>query len=643
MKLLSCTLIVLATLALSTCSSSSTTRQVLRFGNTVQDYVMFKPNMGYFTSQFSLCSWVKQLKAGYSHKFWFHYRTPSSGDEIRINVQGFSEMFSHHYLYKRNQLNITPGIWYHYCMCWSYFSETTDVYYNGVKVGNMTTRSGRTLYTGGTLVLGRFQAPTDSDWAFGGELFKLNMFSKKFTAAEVKDMYQAGICSEAEKIHGSYRRLTWESILQQTRHGNVQLVDVSGTCSLIEVDNKLAVTQIELEEVEGRLDNKETELQEITSGLTETQSRLETTQSELQEIKSDLTETQTGLETTQSELQEVKSDLTETQTGLETTQSELQEVKSDLERELETVKQQLNRKETEISEMRQRAALTTEKLNQTQTELNKTKADLKETQRDLSRAQAEFNKTKADLEQRLNQTQTEFNTNKVDLERRLNKTQSELKEYKAESELYKIRISETEISSANISRELQRTKNELNLAKTELNLTKTELNLTKQDVEELETNLVETRRNLEASLNETRTDLDEMLDEQNQNKKRQEKTTQDLDMLRVQIEKTKNRLNQTLAGLEEQTLDIPDCEVAAANVSRELAVTKLELEKKEEELEKKEEELERLRGGMSGEDCRGETSCSHWDILYNHCYFNNVLTEEKFMSLNKVWEKLGKI
>ena len=103
----------------------------------------------------------------------------------------------------------------------------------------------------------------------------------------------------------------------------------------------------------------------------------------------------------------------------------------------------------------------------------------------------------------------------------------------------------------------------------------------------------------------------------------------------MQLEKTKNRLNQTLAGLKEQTSDIPNCEVAAANISSELAVTKLELEKKE-------EELERLRGAMSGEDCLRETSCSHWDILYYHCYFNNVLTEEKFASLTKVWDKLGK-
>ena len=558
---------------LLTCSSSSSTKQVLKFGNTLQDYVMFRPYMWAFTSQFSLCSWVRKIKT-YNYPYWFHYATKSSFAEIRISDyhDGYDRIFTGPYLRKRNQPDIAPGTWYHYCLCWSYSSRTADVYYDGVKVGSFTTDSGRRLQKGGVLVLGQRNYPYGRIWAdnpinsysFGGELFKLNMFSKKFTAAEVKSMYQAGICSEAEKIHGSYRRLTWESILQQTRHGNVQLVNVDFA--------ELSLLQENIDSVE-------------------------------------------------NQLIEAKG-------------------------ELETVEEQLNRNETEISEMRQRAALLEEKLNQTQTALQTAETVLKNTknnleqrlyrtQFELNQTRTEFKSTKADLEIRLNQTRIELKSTKADLEQRLNQTQVELKQSQAESEMYKSRISETEIFSANMSRELENTKTEFNLTKTQLRITKTELNLTKEDVEQIETNLLETRRNLETSLNETRADLKQVLDEQNRNKERQEKTNQDLDMLRVQLEKTKNRLNQTLAGLEEQLSDIPDCEVAAANVSRELAATKLELDRKE-------EELERLRGAMSGEDCLRETSCSHWDILYNHCYFNNVLTEEKFMSLNKVWEKLGK-
>ena len=579
---------------LLTCSSSSSTKQVLKFGNTLQDYVMFRPYMWAFTSQFSLCSWVRKIKT-YNHPYWFHYATKSSFAEIRISDDhdGYDRIFTGPYLRKRNQPDIAPGTWYHYCMCWSYSSRTADVYYDGVKVGSFTTDSGRRLQKGGVLVLGQRNYPYGRIWAdnpinsysFGGELFKLNMFSKKFTAAEVKSMYQAGICSEAEKIHGSHRRLTWESILQQTRHGNVQLVNVDFA---------------ELSPLQGNIDSVENQL-------IEAKGELETVEEQLNALNINETEIS------------------------------------------ETVEEQLNalnRNETEISEMRQRAALLEEKLNQTQTALQTAETVLKNTknnleqrlyrtQFELNQTRTEFKSTKADLEQRLNQTRIELKSTKADLEQRLNQTQVELKQSQAESEMYKSRISETEIFSANMSRELENTKTEFNLTKTQLRITKTELNLTKEDVEQIETNLLETRRNLETSLNETRADLKQVLDEQNRNKERQEKTNQDLDMLRVQLEKTKNRLNQTLAGLEEQLSDIPDCEVAAANISRELAATKLELDRKE-------EELERLKGAMSGEDCLRETSCSHWDILYNHCYFNNVLTEEKFMSLNKVWEKLGK-
>ena len=362
MKVLSCTLIVLVTLALSTCSSSSTTRQVLKFGKTVQDYVMFSPDMTYFTSQFSLCSWVKQLKTD-GFPYWFHYATTSSSFEIRITDDGYSQMFNHHLLDKRNRLGITSGTWYHYCMCWSSSSRTANVYHNGVKRGSMKTESRRRLFTGGTLVLGQNQYPVgkiyirSNSHTFGGELFKLNMFSKKFTAAEVRAMYQAGICSEAEKIHGSYRRLTWESILQQTRHGNVQLVEFSGTCSYI--DELLAVTQIELEEIR-------TKLEETVSELEKTQSELETTQTELATLKADLNE---KLNLSQSELA-TKVEFELTKTLLTEFRTELKSIKANLGQRLDQIQNETEETKT--------------KFQNTLAELEETKSKLEETQNELA-------------------------------------------------------------------------------------------------------------------------------------------------------------------------------------------------------------------------------------------------------------------
>ena len=454
MKVLSCTFIVLATLALFTCSSSSITIDVLSFGSTVQDYVMFRPDFGAFTSQFSLCSWVRKSKT-YGNPYWFHYRTTSSKREITSIDDGFSKIFTDHYLNKRNKLGITPGTWYHYCLCWSYSSRTADVYHNGVKIGSFTTPYGRRLYTGGVLVLGQYQVPIGrietghgNHGTFGGDLFRLNMFSKKFTAAEVRTMYQAGMCFEAEKIHRSYRQLTWESILRQRRYGNVRLVSftfIGKSCSLYDI--LLAGTWKELEEVEGRLDDKETELQEVKSDLTETQSELETTQSELVTTQSELETTQSELETTQSELETTQSDLETTKAGLETTQSELEK-----------------------------------------------------TQFELETTQSELVITKAVLEQRLNETQSELATIKADLNKMLNSphSQSELAT-KIELELTQPILIEfrTELESirTNLGQRLDQILNETEETKTKFQDTLTELEETKSKLEETKCKLALYTRN----------------------------------------------------------------------------------------------------------------------------------------------------
>ena len=372
MKVLSCTFIFVVTLALSECSSSSSTRHVLKFGNTAQDYVMFSPNMTYFTSQFSLCSWVKKLRTD-GWPYWLFYSTTLSSYEIIITDHGFSQMFSRPYFDKRNKLGITPGIWYHYCMCWSSSSRSADVYYNGRKRGSMKTDSGRSLDTGGVLVLGQYQYPYGristgggDIYPFGGELFKLNMFSKKFTAAEVRAMYIAGISSEAEKIHESYRRLTWESILQQTRHGDVQLVDLSSVGSLIDVEKRLVfLTQRELEITQSELETTQSELETTQSELETTQSELDTTQSELETTQSELETTQSELDTTQSELETTQSELETTQSELETTQSELETTQS----ELETTQSELETTQSELGTTQSELETTQSELETTQSEL----------------------------------------------------------------------------------------------------------------------------------------------------------------------------------------------------------------------------------------------------------------------------------
>ena len=225
-------------LALYSRNSTRSVLPVLKFGTAVEDYIKFSPNMEPFTEQFSLCSWVRKLKTD-GYPYWISYATEESNSEIGINVQGLSNIFNDiDKLDWRRHLDITPGTWFHYCMCWSYSSRTANIYFNGVKAGSITTPSERRLDTGGSLVLGQYQREDGeiltkhgNRYTFGGELLKLNMFSKKFSDEEVRAMFQAGMCSDIEDTYESYRLLTWESIIEQPRRGNVELVDPVISCT----------------------------------------------------------------------------------------------------------------------------------------------------------------------------------------------------------------------------------------------------------------------------------------------------------------------------------------------------------------------------------------------------------------------------
>ena len=530
---------------------SSITRRVLTFGNTGRDYVTFSPDMGYFTSQFSVCSWVRKLRTE-GWPFWFQYATPSSNDEIRITENGYSEMFTGPSLNTINRLTITPGTWNHYCMCWSNSSRTADVYYDAVKVGSFMTDSGRSLYTDGVLVLGQSHKPYGRNHtrrgnlhAFGGELFKLNMFSKKFTAAEVRAMYQAGICSEAEEVHGSYRRLTWESILQQRRKGNVQLVDSSVSCSLIDIENEIAVTQRELEEVEGRLDNKETELQEIKSDLTETQSGLETTQSELQGMRSNVTETQSGLETTQSELQGMRSNVTETQSGLETTQSELQEIKSDL-----------NETQSELATSQSELKTTQSELETTQSKLETTQSELETTQFKLQGMRSDLTETKSELET----------------------TRSQLEEVEGRLENKETKLQEITSDLTETQSELETTQSELKTTQSELLTTQFELLMTQSELETTQSELATFKSDLNKSFNLLRSELATEVELELTKTLRTEFRTelksikanlgQRLDQIQNETEETKTKFQNTLTELEDTKSKLEETQRELALYSR---------------------------------------------------------------------------
>ena len=65
-----------------------------------------------------------------------------------------------------------------------------------------------------------------SDNVFGGEVFKINVFNRELTGAEIKEMKDGGMCSTVEEKYGRDRYLKWSDFLLEERSGNVTEIDV---------------------------------------------------------------------------------------------------------------------------------------------------------------------------------------------------------------------------------------------------------------------------------------------------------------------------------------------------------------------------------------------------------------------------------
>ncbi|KAL5251837.1 hypothetical protein ACHWQZ_G014853 [Mnemiopsis leidyi] len=195
--------------------------KALMFGNSLADYIFHQPDMGPLQYAFSVCSWVRSLKT-YGTPIWLSYAVRDSAtDEILISDNGGYDVIF-------NSYGINPqsyysglsgrGIWFHYCMTWSYSSRMRRVYLNGREIGTISTAdSERSLRTGGYIYLGNDQDDypgggfTESK-PFAGQLYKTNLFSKELSGSEVLKMSQHK-CSLVERSYGDMRVIKWENIL----------------------------------------------------------------------------------------------------------------------------------------------------------------------------------------------------------------------------------------------------------------------------------------------------------------------------------------------------------------------------------------------------------------------------------------------
>ena len=184
---------------------------------------------------FSVCFWARKLRSnGVCGPHVISYEGDGFANEIVVSDEmGCNIIFGSNVDLSEN-FKVTPGAWYHYCSCWSLSSGTQSVYLNGQLVSSRATPSGRTLRNGGFLAIGNDAGSEgkgmSSSFKFGGELYKLNFFSKELSSTEVQEMARHK-CSTAEETYGDLRSIKWEDILLMRRSGVV--TDIRTECRIV--------------------------------------------------------------------------------------------------------------------------------------------------------------------------------------------------------------------------------------------------------------------------------------------------------------------------------------------------------------------------------------------------------------------------
>jgi chromosome segregation ATPase len=107
--------------------------------------------------------------------------------------------------------------------------------------------------------------------AFGGEIYKLNFFSKELSSNEVEEMAEDQ-CNLVEETYGDTRHVKWEDILSKSRNRNVTEIEngctnASYITQFLKMAKKRAQTKIELKETIAELQQTESRLNDTIEEL----------------------------------------------------------------------------------------------------------------------------------------------------------------------------------------------------------------------------------------------------------------------------------------------------------------------------------------------------------------------------------------
>ena len=397
-------------------SGTEDTFTALSFGKTTEDYIQFTPaNMTPFASSFTSCMWINRQHDA-SQPIVLHYYQYQGGNNIILGSNGHYNWVMYVNLHLRERF---PGNneWFHYCVAWSR-GGTLRVYINGEEVRS-TPASSSSLTMGGEICIGNaVSSSKHPDHIFGGQLYKLNLFSEVLSSSQIRSMSEAGMCDPVE-LQFESRTLTWEQILTEQRFGDVtEFVPVECVdylqAKLNETTSELRETQDKLQDKEGRLNRTENQVEELSTALNRTDSKFEETrmqlnnsQKEVEEIKSVLLKSEETVNSTQQKLSEVSETLNDTRTELGKTRNHLNLSQS----ELADKEGRLNNTEIELTEARTQLSEMERALNESETRLSESETRLRESETRLRESETRLRESETRLresETRLNETLSEL-------------------------------------------------------------------------------------------------------------------------------------------------------------------------------------------------------------------------------------------
>ena len=298
----------------------------LKFGEANKDYILYQPNMQPFETGFTVCAWIRKLKSS-NIPTWFSYAVSGQPHEIEITDMGDRTTIFGYHSDLQSLYTVTHGTWFHNCLGWDATSQTRNVYINGALVDSKATPVGRTLRQGGYLVLGNEQQSgpgkgMDDTNKFSGEMFKLNMFSKKLSDHDIKEM-ATDMCSVVEETHGEVRGIKWEDVLLQTRTGKVTLTGIDSLC-IENMRDTLRKREAKLNSTLAQLENKGQQLNETIRELNQTKEEKETFRAKLENKTQQLKATEIQKQKT---IKELNKELNTTTATLNKNQVELEHIK----------------------------------------------------------------------------------------------------------------------------------------------------------------------------------------------------------------------------------------------------------------------------------------------------------------------------